>query len=345
MAQARERIGFGFTRAARRVVRERRVDPLPERASSYDDAIAIGMLEQREPVGSVSLTSFVAGLLGILGKVNPSFEAFEFGIVQLVHGGAPDKKRAAATRARPARAFERLGEGRGGGRALGRARVSARDPLDHAARSETTGCSHARALQDVVPILRARRRIAPRRHVPVMTCKVVKPVGERLAGHVGIDRHGHDAAGRQIREQAVQRFDLRPAGVPRGAAGSRVMPPRLRMRLVVAQRVDGGLGDHEHAVAVADGALPGGLDAARRESREAAPLDLVPRDGPGLVAVDEERVAPGIEAPGAGEARIAKSVSRRRPRPARYALASVARAAANRSAAERVAMGGDAGKT
>ncbi len=84
-----------------------------------------------------------------------------------------------------------------------------------------------------------------------------------------------------------------PLGLAQVARGARVADGVgvAAMELVVAQGVDGALGDDDLAIIGQREALPRGLGASGGEPRDAAVLDLEARELAALVAVGEEDVA------------------------------------------------------
>ena len=88
-----------------------------------------------------------------------------------------------------------------------------------------------------------------------------------MAGDVGVDGR-HDRARRgQSGQEPIEELDLGRAGLSGGAEVAGVAP-LLRMELVMAERVDGALGDDERAIVRPRFALPGRLAPPGREAGE-----------------------------------------------------------------------------
>ncbi len=128
---------------------------------------------------------------------------------------------------------------------------------------------------------------------------------ELLSRIVGIDRRDDATRLWQLGEDATDSLDLMGARGPRGAdetSGGL----RRRVKLEVAQRVDGAFGDDERAVAGESGALPRALGPARREASEASILDLEAGHLAGVGRVNEQRIASGVDSPGLCKPRMTK---------------------------------------
>src|ERR1019366_5888954 len=157
------------------------------------------------------------------------------------------------------------------------------------------------ALKDVVPVLRARRCVAPEGDVRKAQRKGLDAAGELVAGLVGVDRRDDGARRRQSGEDPLEELELRAAG----RAGGAQVPGGLAavgVELMVAERVDGALGDDERSIVPTHDALPDRLGASGREAREADVLDFEAGDRARIIAVDEERVATRVVGPCAREA-------------------------------------------
>jgi hypothetical protein len=154
-----------------------------------------------------------------------------------------------------------------------------------------------------LPILRAHRCIAPEGDVRHALGEGLDAAGELVAGLVGVDRGDDRAHWRQAGKDPAEQLELRAAG----RAGSAQVPGGLAavgVELVVAERVDGALGDDERSIVPTRDALPGRLGSSSREPRKADVLGLEAGDGAGVVAVHEERVATRVVGPRAREAEI-----------------------------------------
>ena len=103
----------------------------------------------------------------------------------------------------------------------------------------------------------------------------------------------------------LEQLELRAAGRAGGACQVPEWPLLgVGVELVVAERVDGALGDNERSIVPTHDALPGRLGASGREPREANVLDFEAGDRARIIAVDEERVATRVVGPCAREAEI-----------------------------------------
>src|ERR1019366_9723576 len=142
-----------------------------------------------------------------------------------------------------------------GGRSGARVRWGSRE-LSTLAPGSAAGAAQGRkrtdevaldALKEVVPILRAHRCIAPEGDVRHALGEGLDAAGELVAGLVGVDRGDDRAHWRQAGKDPAEQLELRAAG----RAGSAQGPGGLAavgVELVVAERVDGALGDDERSI-------------------------------------------------------------------------------------------------
>ncbi len=120
------------------------------------------------------------------------------------------------------------------------------------------------------------------------------------------------ARGNRARTRFEQ-LHLRRAGLSGGAEVARPAS-LLRMELVMAERVDGALGDDERAIVRPGRTLPGRLAPPGREAGEAVVFDLEARDDVRVVRVHKQHVLARPEAPGFGESAVAQRLGPDAPR-------------------------------
>jgi len=92
------RAGDAFAQALRRALGrlvadarlgagDRSIDPGTARNLRHHDPVPIGMFENREALGALAWTRFVAGLLGVFDQIEGAFEVFELAVVKGGHEG------------------------------------------------------------------------------------------------------------------------------------------------------------------------------------------------------------------------------------------------------------------
>jgi hypothetical protein len=151
--------------------------------------------------------------------------------------------------------------------------------------------------------LAADRLVAFEPEVGVRPHELLEPRRKLATGIVGVDcRHDGDAS-TQVAEEAPEDRELQPAWRARGAQ----IPAAVRslaVELMVAERIDGALGDDDEVVVGIDTALPRGLGAPRSKPCEAAVFDLESGELAAVVAMGEEDIAARVLPPGARKARV-----------------------------------------
>src|SRR5579884_1225741 len=153
---------------------------------------------------------------------------------------APDKEGATARAGGRGRAEARTSEAE---RQRFRNRASSLRPGARARVSrQRPGGLALHALKDVVPVLRALRRIAAELEVSHAARQRLDAPREFVARFVGIDGSDHGGPARQSREELLEQLDLRGARRAGRAEIARVLAPAAT-ELMVAERIDRALGD------------------------------------------------------------------------------------------------------